>query len=198
MILISTPTSPFGRKIKIAAKTYGLYDRMQIDKGDPWTETDRLRTVNPLGKMPVLVTPEGQSIYDSGVILEYFDTLLDAPKLFPPTGRIDTLVFHALGDGLIEAGLLITYERMRRPAEFCYEPWIDHQRAKLARGLTSLAQRAPDPRIADAASIAVACALGYFDWRKQIDWRADFPPLVEWLTAFSQAHPAYEATAATH
>ncbi len=199
MILLSTPTSPFGRKVKIAASVLGLKDRIEIQKADPWTE-GVLREKNPLGKMPALLTDDGRTIYDSGVILQYFDLLLDAPRLFPadPQKRIETATCHALGDGLMEAGILIAYEKLRRPAEFCYEPWIEHQRGKLSRGLASLVRQAPDPRVADAGTIAIACALGYFDWRKQIDWRADFPSLIDWLEQFSAATPAFAATKAEH
>lgn len=197
MILISTPTSPFGRKVKIAALAHGLGDRLSIERGDPWTEGDVLRQKNPLGKMPTLITPEGEAIFDSGVIFEYFDTLLDKPRLFP-AGRLETRVWHALGNGLIEAGLLITYERQRRPAQYTYEPWIAHQYGKLERGLAMLAEQTPDPCTADAASIALACALGYFDWRRQIDWREKHPALVAWLDAFRAATPAFDATKAEH
>ena len=114
---------------------------------------------NPLGKMPVLVLPDGKAIYDSGVILDYFDTLLDEPKLFPAARRLDVQVMHALANGMMDAGVLIAYERLRRPTEFCYEPWIAHQRSKLERGLTSLVKEAPDPHVADAGSISLACAL---------------------------------------
>jgi glutathione S-transferase len=198
MILISTATSPFGRKVKLAALIHGLSDRISIEKGDPWNEGGILHNANPLGKMPALILPDGLAIYDSGVILDYFDTLLDRPRLFPAERRLETQIFHALGNGLIEAGILITYERQRRPAEFSYEPWIDHQRRKLERGLESLVNRAPDPHTADAGSITLACALGYFDWRKQIDWRRDFPALVSWLNSFREAFPAFDATAETH
>jgi glutathione S-transferase len=196
MLLISTATSPFGRKVKLAARIHGLSDRIRIEKGNPWSEGDILHGANPLGKMPALITPEGVAIYDSGVILEYFDTLLDCPRLFPVERRIETRIFHALGNGLIEAGILITYERQRRPAEFCYEPWIDHQRRKLERGLASVTERVPDPKIADAGAITLACALGYFDWRKQIDWRNEFSALVGWLDAFRSAFPPFDETAA--
>jgi glutathione S-transferase len=171
---------------------------MRVEKGDPWTHGDIVRDKNPLGKMPVLMTDEGLALYDSGVILDYLDTLLDTPRLFPTARLLETRLFHALGSGLIEAGLLMTYERLRRPAEFCYEPWIAHQHGKLERGLSSLAARAPAPQMVDAGSIALACALGYFDWRKQIDWRADFPSLVAWLDAFRTACPAFDATMADH
>jgi glutathione S-transferase len=198
MILISTPTSPFGRKIKVASRIYGLMDRIKVEKGDPWTEGDILRQTNPLGKMPALVLPDGKAIYDSGVILDYFDTLLDSPKLFPLARRLDVQVTHALASGLMDAGILIAYERLRRPTEFCFEPWIDHQRSKLERGLASFVREAPDPRVADAGSISLACALGYFDWRKQIDWRKDYPSLVTWLDLFHESFPAFDATKAEH
>lgn len=197
MVLISTATSPFGRKVKIAAMAHGLFDRLDVRAGDPWTQGNILRSANPLGKMPALMTSDGRAIYDSGVILEHFDVLLGERKLFPGE-RFETRIFHALGSGLIDAGLLITYERNRRPKEYAYEPWIEHQTGKLRRGLESLSSHAPDPRSADAGAIAVACALGYFDWRKQIDWRAQFPALVDWLNAFREATPAFDATLSEH
>jgi glutathione S-transferase len=198
MLLMSTPTSPFGRKVKIAAIVHGLKARLQVEVGDPWADNTPLRSANPLGKMPVLITPDDKAIYGSGVILEYFDTLLEAPRLFPVARRFDTLIHHALGDGLIEAGLLITYERLRRPAEYTYAPWIDHQRGKIERALESLLHDAPDPGVADAGSITIACALGYLDWRKQYDWRAACPALIDWLDAFRAAVPAFDATKAEH
>ncbi len=198
MILYSTPTSPFGRKVKIAALVHGLSAGMTVVKGDPWSADDDLRRVNPLGKMPTLVPDDGAAIYDSGVILDYFDSLLDRPRLFPVESNIETRTLHALGNGLIEAGLLITYERQRRPAEFRHDPWIEHQSGKLTRALSVVAQSPPDACTATAASITLACALGYFDWRKQVDWRVDHPALIAWLDAFSAAFPAFDATRAEH
>ena len=198
MILYSTPTSPFGRKVKIAARAHGLSDGMRILKADPWSEDDELRRINPLGKMPALVTADGGAIYGSGVILDYFDTLLDQPRLFPRARMIETRTLHALGDGLIEAGLLITYEKQRRPDVFRYDPWIDHQTGKIARGLAVITDAPPDPAFADAAAITLACALGYFDWRQQIDWRGRYPALIAWLNAFRASFPAFDETAAEH
>lgn len=197
MILYSTPTSPFGRKVKIAARAHGLFDRIRVVAADPWTEGDELRRVNPLGKMPALVA-DGQTIYGSGVIFDYFDALLDEPRLFPRARNIEARTLHALGDGLLEAGLLITYEKLRRPQAFQYEPWIAHQHGKLTRSLAAMVAAPPDPSRADAASITLACALGYFDWRKQIDWRSEYPALIAWLDAFRASCPAYDETAADH
>lgn len=196
MILVTSQTSPFGRKARMAALIHGLQDRITVQAGDPWSEGDIVRDVNPLGKMPALVLPEGRAVYDSGVILDYFDTLLATPKLFPRDREMATRVAHALANGLMDAGILITYERLRRPAEYCYEPWIEHQLGKLRRGLGHFCRETPDPRNADAAAITLACALGYFDWRQQIDWRREYPALVVWLDSFRANFPAFDATLA--
>ena len=198
MILYSTPTSPFGRKVKIAALVHGLSAGVTVIKGDPWSADDHLRRVKPLGKMPVLSPDHGAAIYDSGVILDYFDSLLDRPRLFPVETNIETRTIHALCDGLIEAGLLITYEKQRRPEAFRFERWIEHQLGKIRRGLSVPALSPPDACTANAASITLACALGYFDWRKQIDWRAEYPALVDWLDAFRASCAAFDATSADH
>lgn len=196
LILRTTATSPFGRKVKIGAHATGLWDRIQIQIADPWSDTDSLRAQNPLGKMPALILPDGRSIYDSPVILDYLDMIAGGGKLIPsaPRARLEALTFQALGDGMIDAGLIITYETKRRPEAFCYGPWIDHQRGKLERGLRALAASPPDPARADVGSISVACALGYLDWRKQIDWRELEPSLVDWLDAFARTVPSFEAT----
>ena len=198
MILYSTPTSPFGRKVKIAALVHGLGAGMTVIKGDPWSAYDNLRVINPLGKRPVLVSAHGVAIYDSGVIFDYFDSLLDRPRLFPVETNIETRTVHALCNGLIEAGLLITYEKQRRPEAYRFEPWIEHQLGKIMSGLAVVAQSPPDACSANAAPITLACALGYFDWRNPIDWRAEYPALIDWLAAFRDAFPAFDATKAEH
>ena len=56
--------------------------------------------------------------------------------------------------------------------------------------------KAPDPTKTDVVSIGLSCALGYLDWRKQIDWRVTYPALVTWLKNFSEHEPAFERTRA--
>ena len=62
MILRSSPPSPFGRKVKIAAELAGLSSRITVVPADTNSETDSLRRENPLGKIPVLLLDDGQAI----------------------------------------------------------------------------------------------------------------------------------------
>ena len=191
--LRSTPTSPFSRKVKIAAMVLGLDDRIVPEFADPLKPDDTLRVQNPLGKMPVLLLPDGAAVYDSVVILDYLDQLAGGGKIVPAdaVARRDALTLQALGDGIMDAAILIVYEGRHRPAEKHHVPWLDYQRGKIVRALTALNEKPPtaEPNV---GTIALACALGYLDWRKQVDWRAQFPALVAWLDAFRAAVPAFD------
>jgi len=108
--------------------------------------------------------------------------------------RIKALTTQALADGVMDAGVLIVYESRHRPAEIHHKPWLDYQRGKVERSLAALAANPPDPTRFDVASLTTACAIGYIDWRKQVDWRANYPALVAWLDAFRAATPEFDQT----
>ncbi len=147
MMLRSTATSPFGRKVKIAAIHLGLMQRMTVEPADPLDADDPVRAENPLGKMPVMSLDDGRRLYDSRVILEYLDHLAGGGRLLPRDvdDRLAALTQQALGDGIMDAGILIVYEGRYRPEAIRHEPWLDYQRGKVERGIAALAADPPDP-----------------------------------------------------
>lgn len=194
MLLRTSLTSPFGRKARMGAAHLGLAADVQpVNANEPGST---LADDNPLGKMPVLILDDGRRVYDSRVILEYFDMAAGGGRILPrqPDARIAALTLQALGDGILDAGVLIVYEGRFRPPALRHEPWIEQQRAKLTRGLAALARNPPDARAVTVGTISLACALGYIDWRKQTDWRKDYPALVDWLAGFRAATNAFDAT----
>jgi hypothetical protein len=96
----------------------------------------------------------------------------------------------------MDASILIVYENRFRPDSPPSARWLDHQRGKIMRGLAAFQASPPDPDKTDVVSIGLSCALGYLDWRKQVDWRPAFPGLVAWLDRFSAHEPAFERTRA--
>jgi glutathione S-transferase len=198
MILRTTNSSPFGRKPIMAARYLGLMDRIKVEPSDPMDPQDVLRRDNPLGKMPVLILEDGRSIFDSRVILEYFDMLAGGGRIIPASGeeRFDVLTLQALADGMSDAGLLIVYEGRYRPEDKHHTPWLDYQRGKIERALLQLEKALPDPTKVNVGTIALSAALGYLDWRKQVDWRNMTPSLVNWLDTFRATTPIYDETVA--
>ena len=195
LVLRSSPASPFGRKVKIAAIELGLMDRIEVVAADTTDPSEVLRQQNPLGKIPTLVLEDGTALFDSRVIVEYLDHLAGR-KLLPSDGaRFAQLRLQALADGICDAALLQVYEARFRPEDTRNADWLAHQDGKVARGLAALEAAPPqlpgNPRIGE---IAQACTLGYLDLRFGGAWRAAHPKLVAWLDDFAARVPAFEAT----
>ena len=87
-------------------------------------------------------------------------------------------------------------------ASITSQKWLDHQAGKVTRALGMLESSPPPLDAAPAGlpnvgQIALACALGYRDFRFGKSWRGDHPRLVAWLDAFATRVPAFAATAPT-
>ena len=193
MKLLLRGPSPFGRKCTFAIQHLELSDRVGV--GSPESE-DHIRGHNPLAKVPTLVREGEDALFDSRVILEYLDTLAGGDKIIPAeaTTRFTALRQAALADGILEAALLITYEGRYRPDQTPYEPWLEFQRGKIARGLIALAGTPPIIENLTVGGIGLACALEYMDFRQQFGWRPEFPDLVTWLEDFNHDHPIFADT----
>jgi glutathione S-transferase len=197
LTLRSSPASPFGRKIRIGADVLGLDREIAIEPADPADPNDTVRQQNPLGKIPALVLDDGTVLFDSRVILEYLDERAGGGKIIPKDAgaRFAALRLQALADGLMDASILLIYEGRWRPAERHEPKWVDHQSGKVARALAALEA---EPPALDApptvGQIALACALGYRDFRFAGTWRKDHPRLVAWLDTFAARVPVFAAT----
>ena len=196
LILRSSPPSPFGRKVKVAAALAGLSDRIAVENADTMDPDEALRTQNPLGKIPTLLLENGEALYDSRVIVEFLDALAGGGRLIPAGwARFEALRMQALADGVLDAAILRVYEARWR-AEERHEPkWLDHQAGKIDRALSFFeSTHAAPPRTHHIGHVALACALGYLDLRFEGRWRKDHPKLVAWLADFEKRVPAFEAT----
>lgn len=151
---------------------------------------------NPLGKIPALETDDGTAIYDSRVITRYLDDTLKA-GLYPPAPRLwESLTLEAAADGMTEAAVLIRYEFHVRPEGSRSHEWAEGQWHKIDRALTAVESRWMDHLAGplDMGQIALACGLGYLDFRhSDRNWRQDRPLLAAWEKAFA-ARPSMQAT----
>ncbi|MBH3340367.1 glutathione S-transferase [Pseudomonas mendocina] len=191
MQLIYAAASPFARKVRVLAAETGLLARIELlDTAVlPTTVNEQVNARNPLGKIPVLLTEDGEALYDSRVICEYLDTLHQGRKLLPDgAARWQVLRLAALADGLMDAALLARYERSVRPVELQWPAWLDGQLGKVQRALTELERQIEQLHgPLDLAQIGVACALGYLDLRfADLDWRAAHSGLAAFQQTFSQ------------
>ena len=178
MKLIGSLTSPYVRKVRIVMAEKKLDYQHELE--DVWA-SDKILKSNPLGKVPCLVLPGGEAIFDSRVIVEYLDTRSPVSRLIPESSRerIEVRTWEALADGVLDAAILARLEQTwpGRSAEQRSQAWVDRQLHKVHASLSAISKGLGDKPWCSGihlslADIAVGCALGYLSFRfPQIDWR---------------------------
>lgn len=197
MKLIYSGTSPFVRKVSVLLLETGLDDRVEKETVaiTPLNPGDVVPAVNPLGKVPCLITDSGDSLFDSRVITRYLDTLHDGAKLYPEGAALwPVLTLEAAADGMLEAAVLMVYERLLRADGQKSNEWVEAQWLKISRALGFLEQHITVLSPLSMAAISVGAALGYLDFRHpDRDWRQNLPALSTWEREFAQ-RPSMLAT----
>jgi glutathione S-transferase len=189
MKLYFSPASPYVRKVNVCAIETGLDKRIERLPTDIYEAKSPVHGKNPLGRLPTLIMDDTTVLFDSPVICEYLDSLHQGHKLFPPVGtaRFAALVRQALGDGILDAAVQIRQEKMR-PAAQQSPDMLARRLRNIRLTLDELESRASESAAAgaDIGTIAIACALGYLDFRFAEDhWRNGRPKLAAWYASFS-------------
>jgi glutathione S-transferase len=198
MKLFYSQASPYVRKVLVAAHELGLADQIELVTAavTPIAPDAGVAQANPLSKLPTLVLDDGTALYDSRVILEWLD-VRSGGRLIPPEGpaRWRTLTLQATADGLLDAALLARYERWLRPEALRWDAWDAGQLGKVRRALDLLeATFEPVGGAPSLSEIAVACALGYLDFRfPEEAWRDGRPRLAAFAAGFDE-RPSMAAT----
>ena len=199
MKLLYSNTSPYARKVRVVAAEKRIDVQMaQVVLSDPDCPVN---DYNPLGKIPVLVLPDGDSLYDSRVIVEYLDHRTPLAHLIPQehTARIAVRRWEALADGVTDAAVAAMLED-RRPEEKQDAAVIAKQMGKVERGLKVLNDDLGKRKwcVNDSfslADIAVGCMLGYIEMRYQhLDWQQQYPNLARHYAVLMK-RPSFKDTA---
>ena len=189
MKLYSSKTSPYARKVKVAAEELGLADQIEEIIVDPFAPTEEFLAANPLSKIPTLVTDHGVALPDSALILDYLTHKKTGLGALPRgTKRWELLRRTQIADGIIDAAVACQLEK-KRPESIHYIPHLDRQKAIIGRALDVLNAQAgllalQTPGLCE---ITAGVALGYLDFRlPYLEWRAKREALASWFAVFAQ------------
>jgi glutathione S-transferase len=193
--LLNDATSPFGRKVMMAVLS------RQIAVTEEFVDLSKLEQILPfnvLGQIPVLVLPDGKSLYDSQTILIHLDECHGGARLFPAQRRGEVMTGVSLCDGVMEATLQRLLET-RKPGPQQSAEFIAKLEQRIRRGAMALEELERGPSAADALSasdIATIAAMGYCDFRYTEEWRSYCPRLAAWYATNAELALA-RATAPT-
>ncbi len=182
MKLITSLTSPYGRKVRVVLLEKKIPFQLQVE--NPWLPDSPVPGFNPLGKVPVLVLEDGESVFDSRVIVEYLDHVSPVAHLIPSELKSRMVVrgVEALADGVTDAAVAVYLEKKRAPEQQSSD-WLMLQEKTLFRALEALSEALGEKswylgNSMTLADVACGCTLGYLGLRfPEIDWRTAHPNL---------------------
>lgn len=187
-----SPRSPFVRKVMVFAHEVGLAGRIETVRTlVGMTQVNRdLMHVNPLGKIPTLITDDGMVLFDSTVICEYLDSLHGRAKLFPQQTeqRWQALRWHALGDNMLD-NLVLWRSETQRPKPQQSPETLASIELKIRYSLSYLDDEAAalGAALLSIGHVAIGVTLGYIDFRfPQLGWRDANKRIAAWYETFSQ------------
>lgn len=204
MKLLYQTHSPFARKTLVFAHEIGIADQLEVVhcETSPTNRNDSVFALNPLGKVPVLVTDDGATIFGSSVICTFLDDLHDGPKKIPtnPATKYAALCLDSLADGLSEAGILARWESVRRPEHLRYAPFLNGQLMKLKEGYDYIEKELSLSDQVHIGAVALATSLSWLEFRELPSFRIEHPALSAWYDKFScrASMKATELSGETH
>lgn len=187
-ILYSGP-SPYSAKVIMAAAYVGLEcETVTVSTSD---RPEALISANPLGKIPTLITDNGENIFDSRAIMQFIDRE-SGKKLFPRSApkRTEAERMEALADGICDCLLAQIYEQRFRPEEKVEQSWLDYQEEKVTRAFDHLcADRISLPSKIHGGHIALRAMIGYKELRFGSKWSRAHGKLPSWAKRFDAKFP---------
>jgi len=176
--------SPFARKTLVFAHEAGVANGVDVQhcETSPTKRNEDIYRLNPLGKVPVLVLENNQTIFDSGLICEHFDSISQYELIPKDTEkRIEALKVQALSDGLSDAGILVRWERTRRPERFRYKEFEIAQLQKIESTLTYLNGTVNFKEL-NIGHIALASSVSWLEFREIVQSFERWPLIDEWYS----------------
>jgi len=202
MKLINARPSPFGRKVAVALLEKGVPFETMWD--EPWGPDTCVGAHNPLAQLPILITDEGEELFESSYILEWIERRYADPPLLPDDdeGILEAKQYMVVAEGVLDAWISASMELRRNPPS---EAWMVRQRHKVAAGTKWLAARIGDREFAvrgtlSQADIAIVANLALLSFAygrggrvEEEHWRDRLPTLARYVDRLD-SRPSFQAT----
>jgi glutathione S-transferase len=201
MMLIGTPDSPYVRRVAISMKLMGMpFEHQQVSV---FRHFDRFSAINPVVKAPSFVCDDGTVLMDSGLILDYVESIAPEGRRLMPTAveeRKQALRLIGLAMAACEKCVQMVYEKQQRPEDKRHQPWFERVTGQAHAAFGELEKDAARAKPwlqgegPNAADVAVACAWRFGQYYNAVEVPADrYPKLVEY-SARAERLPEFAST----
>ncbi len=184
MKLYCSLTSPFARNVRLVMAHHNLTEAVEVVITSPFDDEAKLREKNPLCKIPALELDNGEMIYDSSVIVDYFDQLGEGDGLFESDDiapyRIRTI--YSLADGVLDSAISCVLEG-RRVAEDRSAHWLERWQQNILDGIVEMERMLPEIRKTTLMPrYSFVTTADFISFRlPHVNWKEAAPSLAAWI-----------------
>ena len=197
--LVGMLDSPFVRRVAVSLQLLGL--RFEHRPLSVLRHFDEFSRLNPVVRVPTLVSEDGIVLMDSTLILDYAERLA-RPRSLMPQGAVEyQQALHTLGLALAagDKSVALFYERHMRPPEKQHAPWAERIEVQVRAAYAALeAEFARQPVAVDTATLtqpALSAAVFWHFTQRALPGLVpvDEHPALAALSARCEALPAFQA-----
>lgn len=170
MILVGQYDSPFVRRVAVTLHHYHMpFNRNPLSV---FRNAKDMQKINPLIRVPALITEDGETLIDSGAILDYLDDKAGpARALTPPHGpeRRRVLQAMAVSTGISDKVVAIFYERYFHGPKALNKDYEKRLLSQIEAGLANLERDCGGPWFINShmtqADVTIGCMLSHVKLR---------------------------------
>ena len=196
--LYITQNSPYARLARITVLEKGLEGKVKQILAQTRSIDSPYYEINPSGRVPCLILPDGARLEESQLVCSYLDNLDNAPMFEAPPGSNGFHVqrLEAMARGLAD-GVSVWIREGFRPQQERSPGVIDHERNRAARLIevweTEVMHPVMGGKLSNMAQMTLIVALHLERWNPDFKWRDGHPNLVNWAESLA-ARPSIRDT----
>lgn len=170
MILVGQYDSPFVRRVAVTLNYYHMpYKRNPLSV---FRNVKDVQKINPLLRVPALITEEGETLIDSGAILDYLDEKAGGARTLTPAHgpeRRRVLQAMALATGISDKAVATFFERLFHDKKAINKDYEKRLLSQITAGLEKLERDCGSPWFIDShmtqADVTIGCMLWHLKAR---------------------------------
>ncbi len=197
--LVGMLDSPYVRRVAVSLQMLGLrFEHLPLSV---FRHMQQFRQINPVVRVPTLVSEDGIVLTDSTLILDYAERLARPRSLMPADPLAYQQALHLLGLALAagDKSVALFYERNLRPAEKQHAPWAERVEEQVRAAYAALeaesGQRPPATEGDTLAQPALSTAVFWHFTQRALPGLVapEQHPALAALSAHAEKLPAFQA-----
>lgn len=199
MRLYTTPTSPYGRIVRIVRLEKKLNQEIVLNFIKTRGDDNPYYKINPSGRVPALVLEDQTVLEDSALIAWYIDNYDNNPLLHPKEGvkSLESRRIEAMARSMLDGTSLWWREYLYRPKSMRSKTIIKHERARALRLADQFESEVQGEVLSGPLNMSQIVLASVLHGRDQCNpedfpWTERRPKLLKWVENISKINSISE------